>query len=71
MIKLNRLEHALDARGISKKSCAELLGITEKTLYNKLTGATEFTYGEVRRLRSFLPEYNIDYLLDIDANDAN
>lgn len=68
---MNRLEHALDARGISKKSCAELLGITEKTLYNKLTGATEFTYGEVRRLRSFLPEYNIDYLLDIDANDAN
>ena len=60
---MNRLESALDTRGISKKSCAELLGISEKTLYNKLAGVTEFTYGEVRRLRSFLPEYNIDYLL--------
>lgn len=56
----------MDTRGISKKSCAELLGITEKTLYNKLTGATEFTYSEVKRLHSFLPEYNIDYLLGGD-----
>lgn len=61
-----RLKQALDARGITQKSCAELLGITEKTLYNKMTGNTEFTYNEVKRLRAFLPEYNIDYLLTED-----
>ena len=63
VIILIRLRQALDARGITQKSCAELLGITEKTLYNKLTGVSEFTYSEVKRLRAFLPEYNIDYLL--------
>lgn len=61
-----RLKRALDARGITQKSCAELLGITEKTLYNKMVGASEFTYNEVKRLRAFLPEYNIDYLLAED-----
>ena len=61
-----RLKQAIDARGITQKSCAELLGITEKTLYNKMVGASEFTYNEVKRLRAFLPEYNIDYLLAED-----
>ena len=61
-----RLKQALDARGITQKSCAELLGITEKTLYNKMVGASEFTYNEVKRLRAFVPEYNIDYLLSED-----
>lgn len=63
-----RLQKALDARGISRKSCAELLGITEKSLYNKLSSRSEFTYGEVRRLKAFLPEYNLDYLLEDDAS---
>lgn len=66
MSGLIRLKQALDARGITQKSCAELLGITEKTLYNKMVGASEFTYNEVKRLRAFLPEYNIDYLLAED-----
>lgn len=61
-----RLRHALETRGITQKACAELLGITEKTLYNKLTGSSEFTYSEVQKLRIFLPEYNIDYLLADD-----
>ena len=29
---MNRLKQALDSRGITQKSCAKLLGITEKTL---------------------------------------
>ena len=61
-----RLREALDTRGITQKSCAESLGITEKTLYNKMTGSTEFTYSEVQKLRLLLPEYNIDYLLRPD-----
>lgn len=58
-----RLQQALDTRGITRKSCADLLGITEKTLYNKMSGSNDFTYSEVKKLRAFLPEYNIDYLL--------
>lgn len=69
VVLLNRLKQALDSRGITQKSCAELLGITEKTLYNKMTGSTEFTYSEVKRLQAFLPEYNIDYLLSDERAD--
>lgn len=61
-----RLQQALNARGITQKSCADLLGIKEKTLYNKLTGESDFTYSEIKLLRAFLPEYNIDYLLSDD-----
>lgn len=63
-----RLKQALDTRGISQKSCAELLGISEKSLYNKIACRSEFTYSEVRRLKAFLPEYNLDYLLEDDSN---
>lgn len=58
-----RLKRILEAKGMSAKGGAELLGISEKTLYNKVTGASEFTYGEVKKLRVMLPEYNLDYLL--------
>ena len=64
-----RLQQALDARRITRKSCADLLGISEKALYNKIYGKNEFTYGEVRKIRAFLPEYNIDYLLSDQADD--
>lgn len=48
------------------KSCAELLGVTEKTLYNKMSGSTDFFYAEVRKIAALFPEYNIDYLLSED-----
>ena len=62
-----RLKKALETRGISQKSCADLLGISEKSFYNKLTSRTDFTYREVRKLKAFLPEYNMDYLMEEDA----
>lgn len=58
-----RLKRVLEAKGMTVKGSAELLGISEKSLYNKITGATEFTYGEVKKLRAMLPEYNVDFLL--------
>lgn len=64
-----RLKQALDAKGMTMKGSAELLGISEKTLYNKIVGATEFTYGEVKKLRAMLPEYNVDFLLT-EAQDS-
>lgn len=60
-----RLKDVLDTKGITLKSCAELLNISEKTLRNKMSGKTEFTYNEIKRLKAFLPEYNIDYLLEV------
>lgn len=63
VIHVLRLKQALDARGMSLSGSAELLGMSTKTLYNKMTGASDFTYGEVKKLRVLLPEYNIDFLL--------
>ena len=63
-----RLKRVLEAKGMTVKGSAELLGISEKTLYNKITGATEFTYGEVKKLRVILPEYNLDFLLTVELD---
>lgn len=65
-----RLKRVLEAKGMTVKGSAELLGISEKTLYNKITGATEFTYGEVKKLRVILPEYNLDFLLTDERDSA-
>lgn len=62
-----RLKRIIEGRGVPMKDCAALLGVSEKTLYNKLIGATDFSYGEVQKLKAILPEYNIDYLLTKDT----
>ena len=57
------LRQALADKGMTMKAYAEFLGVTEKTLQNKINGVTEFTYDEVDRTARFLfPQYRIDYL---------
>ena len=57
------LRQVLTDKGITMKAYAEFLGVTEKTLQNKMNGITEFTYGEVERTSKFLlPQYRVDYL---------
>jgi len=67
-----KLKNILESKKIPLKDYAALIGISEKTLYNKLSGATEFSYGEFQKLKTLLPEYNIDYLLmEDDQNRAS
>lgn len=57
------LKNALYKKEISIKQYAEFLGITEKTVQNKLRGITEFTYTEFKKTCTLLlPEYNADFL---------
>ena len=56
-------KRALAQKSIPMKMLADYLGISEKSLYNKLTGSTEFTYGEARKLHELLPEYSLEYLM--------
>lgn len=63
MLNLRRI---LEIKHIPAKACAAFLEISEKSLYNKTTEATEFTFGESRKLKELLPEYDIDYLLSTD-----
>lgn len=62
-----KLKRVLENRGRPLREYSNLLGISEKTLYNKLTGSTEFTIGEYRRLKTVLPEYDVMYLMSPDA----
>ena len=66
---MRRLRRVLDDKGISIKGCADLLGVTEKTLYNKLTGANDFYFREAMKLKAMLPEYDIAFLLNEDATE--
>lgn len=50
-------------RGIKKRTMAETIGISERTLHNKLTGKSEFTWNEVAAIqREFFPDVVIDNL---------
>jgi len=46
-----KLKRVLESKGVPLKSYSTLLGISEKTLYNKLMGLTEFTVGEFQKLK--------------------
>lgn len=67
MLKLKKI---LETSPIGLKGYSKLIGVSEKTLYNKLVGATDFSYPEYQALKSLLPEYNVDYLLTDDQNTA-
>lgn len=65
------IKNVLTNKGISTKSFASFLGVTEKTAYNKLMGISDFTYPEaVRIIETLLPEYNARFLFSKTAESA-
>ena len=55
------LKTVLYQKGISLRQYAQFLGVSEKTIQNKLNGITDFTYPEFRKTCILLlPEYNAD-----------
>lgn len=64
------MRRVLDIKGIKVKGFAEIIGMSEKTMYNKLMEESEFSDGEARKIKAVLPEYDIDYLLSSDASTA-
>lgn len=60
---LNNLKKALDSKEITMKAYAAVLGVSEKTVWNKINEETPFTYPEASVTKSeLLPEYDVDYL---------
>lgn len=46
-------------RGIKKSAIAKHIGISERALYNKLSGSVSFTWDEVVEINScFFPDFN-------------
>lgn len=57
------LSAELKRKGITYKAVAALIGCTEKSVQNKISGATEFTLSEVLAINENLfPEYELRYL---------
>lgn len=53
----------LRRKNITNKAVAELIGTSEKTVFNKINGVTEFTVPEAMAIRNnLLPEFRIGYL---------
>lgn len=66
------LEKLLISKGITKKSYAEFLGVSEKTIQNKINEVTEFTFTEVEKTNRILfPEYQWGYLFARENNKAS
>lgn len=60
------LQDLLRKKNISMKDFSMLLGVSEKTAYNKLQGVTDFTLPEVKKINKCLfPEYDFDFVFDI------
>lgn len=62
-----KLKRVLEDKGCSMKEYSGILGISEKSLYNKLYGNSEFTVGEFQRLKTLLPEYDVLYLIEQES----
>lgn len=55
----------LTDKKITMKNYAEFLGVSEKTVQNKVYGKTEFTLGEAVKTCTFIcPEYKMDYVFE-------
>ena len=62
---LANLKKALSDKNITLKAYASFLGISEKTLQNKIKEETAFTYPEVRKTgEELLPEYRVEFLFE-------
>lgn len=59
------LARILTDKKITLKSYADFLGVSEKTVQNKIHGKTEFTLGEAVKTCSFIcPEYKMDFVFE-------
>lgn len=64
------LEKILKDKGLTIKAYAEFLGITEKSVQNKMRSRTEFTLGEAIKTCKFIcPEYRMDYVFEMAVVD--
>jgi plasmid maintenance system antidote protein VapI len=64
---LNNLKKVLDAKGITVRAYAKVLGVDERTIQNKIRGRTPFTYQEaVATKKELFPEYDLEYLFKAD-----
>ena len=59
------LEYRMKQEGITRRDMQKLLNVAEKTLRNKLSGTTDFTWSEAKLIRNtFFPEEDFEKLFE-------
>lgn len=66
----SNLNAELARHNIKNSEFAKLLGITPRTLTNKLNGITEFTLSEIKKTAKAFPNVSIDYLFEENTKTA-
>lgn len=56
------LKTVLHRRNITLKQYVDFIGVSEKTVWNKLKGNNDFTVPEFKKTCVLLPKFNADYL---------
>lgn len=64
---LVNLKNLITDKNITYKDLANLLNLTEKTVYSKISEKTDFTLVEIKKIHKFIfPEYDLQYLFASD-----
>lgn len=63
------LNAELARKGMSTMNLADVLGVSKKTANNKLSGRSEFTLSEIKKISGIFPGASLDYLFD-DGTEA-
>ena len=59
------LEYRMKQENVSRADIQELLGVSEKTVRNKISGETDFTWEEARKVgNSFFPKDDFNELFE-------
>lgn len=59
------LAKILNDKKLTMKAYAEFLGVSEKTVQNKMKGITDFTLGEAMKTCAVIcPEYKMDFVFE-------
>lgn len=60
---MSNLEAEMKRFGVTNADMQNLLGVSERTVRNKLSGETDFTYPEALKIRdTFFPSFRMEYL---------
>ncbi|MHC1722775.1 MAG: transcriptional regulator [Aminipila sp.] len=63
------LEYRMKVEHVSKQDIQTLIGVSEKTLRNKLMGLTDFTWSEAKKIKNeFFPRDDYDELFSVTTD---
>ncbi len=64
---LTNLKKQMELKKVTCKDLADLLNLTEKSVYSKISEKTDFNLVEIKKIHKFIfPEYDLQYLFASD-----